>query len=101
MKSCRPEIGTYSLSSGRRLARESASFDPTDTQYQGSLAQFQDSIGVVSAANMKPPRERKNNLEQELERIEEHETVDWTSRQNLVVRSRENFFLDIPFCRTH
>ena len=28
-ESCMPEIGTYSLSGGRRLARQRASFDPT------------------------------------------------------------------------
>jgi len=31
-ESCMPEIGTYSLSGGRRLARQRASSDPTDLE---------------------------------------------------------------------
>jgi len=51
-----------------------------DTQNQFSLAKFQDSIGVVTTRSMnlwgKNKQARSN-----LERIEEHESVGWISRQ--------------------
>jgi len=45
-----------------------------------------------------------NSEAKPLAQIERHSysEVGWISRQNLLAfRSRENFFLDIPFYRTH
>src|SRR6266576_7059365 len=53
---------------------------------------------------MKATGMEDNSEAKPLAQIERHSysEVDWISRQNLLaLRSRENFFLDIPFYRTH
>src|ERR1035438_4178681 len=62
-----PEIGTYSLSGGRRPARKRASSDPTATQVSVSLAMSQDSIGVVTTGRGKL-QEWKTTQKQNLSR---------------------------------
>ena len=73
-----------------------------DTEEPASLAQFQDSIGVVTNGKMNPG-EKQTNQSTPLDRIERvPETVGWISRQQSSrLRSWEKFFLDIPFYRTH
>src|ERR1700686_4779187 len=62
-ESCMPEIGTYSLSGGRRSARERASSDPTDTMLLVSLShggtnaeQMQWNLEVPTDANHAPAK---------------------------------------------
>src|ERR1700758_1823290 len=43
-----PEIGTYSLSGGRRLARQRASSDPTANQATPTACQLQKPIDVLT-----------------------------------------------------
>jgi hypothetical protein len=69
-----------------------------------SLAISRDSIGSAHHRTMKATGMENNSEAKPLARIERHSysEVDWISRQNLLaLRSRENFFLDIPFYRTH
>jgi hypothetical protein len=69
---------------------------------QFSLAQFQDSIGVVTTRSMNPLG--KEQTSQIKTSSASRSTSQWAgSRDNnlLVFRSREKFFLDIPFYRTH
>jgi hypothetical protein len=64
-----------------------------------SLAQLSNSTGVVAAgrANPKEPPTTRTNLS--LERIDCGLDLETKTLPDL--RSRENFFLDIPFYRTH
>ena len=74
------------------------------TKASVSLARSQDSIGVVTTGTMKATGMEDNSEAKPLAQIERHSysEVGWSSRQNLLaLRSRENFFLDIPFYRTH
>jgi hypothetical protein len=68
-----------------------------DPQPQFSLAPFQDSIEVVTTREMKTPRRKANPSH------ESRGTSDsGLDLENLLgFRSRKNFFLDIPFYRTH
>src|SRR4029077_6387521 len=69
-----------------------------------SLAISQDSIGSGHHRTMKATGMENNSEAKPLAQIERHSysEVGWISRQNLLaLRSRENFFLDIPFYRTH
>jgi hypothetical protein len=56
-----PEIGTYSLSGGRRLARQRASSDPTDAPYNRRLAQFQDRVASSRPEDRATKMENKIN----------------------------------------
>jgi hypothetical protein len=73
-----------------------------DTQNQFSLAKFQDSIGVVTTRSMKPLG--KEQTSQIKTSSASRSTSQWAGSRDknlLVFRSREKFFLDIPFYRTH
>jgi hypothetical protein len=69
------------------------------TQISASLAQLSNSTGVVAAgrANPQEPPTTRTNLS--IERIDSG--LDLETKNPLDLRSRENFFLDIPFYRTH
>ena len=62
----------------------------------------QDSIGVVTTGHetYRNGRQLRSKTSPQIER-HSYSEVGWISRQNLLaLRSRENFFLDIPFYRT-
>jgi hypothetical protein len=69
------------------------------TPTSASLAQFSNSTGVVAAgrANPQEPPTTRTNLSRE--RIDSG--LDLETKNLLDLRSRKNFFLDIPFYRTH
>jgi hypothetical protein len=87
-----PEIGTYSLSGGRRLARQRASSDPTNI------------VLLAASCTLELCHQQQRNLmrrEQHAKPLQGSRiTVGWISRKNLL-RSRRSFVLDIPFFRTH
>src|ERR1019366_3499571 len=90
-----PEIGTYSLSGGRRPARKRASSDPTAMKHHLACCSLKlDGRVTIS-------RETHENGQQAKLLQGNDTTVGWISRKKPRIRSRENFFLDIPFYRTH
>jgi hypothetical protein len=79
-ESCLPEIGTYSLSGGRRLARQRASSDPTDAVQPRALASFRNRSALLllegdASAEMEQPRARHQTSVFSGER-------DWMTRNN-------------------
>jgi hypothetical protein len=79
-----PEIGTYSLSGGRRPARKRASSDPTDTVQPRVLASFRNRSALSLLMNMQLLRWSKAKPEttEQVTRLERHSylTRDWMPR---------------------
>jgi hypothetical protein len=75
-----------------------------DTPRPGPLAKFQDSIGVVTTEKMKPTGRADKPEQNPSSEIGGGTYRQWAGSRDknlLDLRSKENFFLDIPFYRTH
>ena len=93
-----PEIGAYSLSGGRRLARQRASSDPTDTVQPHGLIQFRN--GLASSLLTKMQLLRWNNPGHHTTRASSMVRGAECREINLRIRRREKNVLDIPLYRS-
>src|SRR5258708_8714044 len=79
-----PEIGTYSLSGGRRPARKRVSSDPTDTVQPRVLASFRNRSALSLLMNMQLLRWSKAKPEttEQVTSLDRHSylTRDWMPR---------------------
>ena len=79
-----PEIGTYSLSGGRRLAQPRASSDPTDTLQPRVLASFRNRSALSLLMNMQLLRWSKAKPEPQSKTqdssVNSYLTRDWMPR---------------------
>src|SRR6476660_5523150 len=98
------EIGPVCLSTESLISR----YTPSDNQNSDrprasdrTMVDTESPTALAALANPTASHRHRRNHENGLTKLPHGSTVGWISRNTLDLRSKEKFFLDIPFYRTH